>query len=231
VCGLLCDEVLPTAREHVHAVLLDIRDLPEDSSGRDFLGRTAGGLDTEAAAACAAGLCEDVYSALARTIAEEAGRFGQLDPLEREIEAHDVFAADRDRVFIGRAAVLRRVADYLAAGQPKLFALIGPSGSGKSAAMARVLSGVRKRHPEAAIAARFIGATAASSGGITLLDSLARQVSAIYGAGRPPPAPTAPCALEARQSHLADLARLETAGGAQRADRRLLLRPAHQERV
>jgi WD40 repeat protein len=131
-------------------------------------------------------LCDQVYASLAGVIDAEAERITHLDPLDCEIDAHNTFARERSRIFIGRAAVLGAIAGYLAGEGGQVFALIGASGSGKSSAMARALRDARRQYPHATVVARFIGTTPESSSGITLLNSLAKEISRTNGI----PAPT-----------------------------------------
>jgi WD40 repeat protein len=122
-CGLFSDTVLPAAGEHVHAFLSNPGDDPRpagaaDSSGdgldddaqrlhalkerlRATLGANVHEYDINAneAAARLDRLCEDVYAALAHTMEQEAERFTRLDPLDREIDAHDAFALERNKIF------------------------------------------------------------------------------------------------------------------------------------
>jgi NACHT domain- and WD repeat-containing protein len=241
VAGLLRDEVLQGAREHVHAFFRNIRDMPDSVDARMYLDwtetgpdggaierqnalkqrlrttlgsrvheylahgtgpgafehlrepeidsrtivATVGGGAKAAAAPSTRSLCEDVYEALAQTIQQEAGKFEQLDSLGREIQAHDRFAAERSRLFVGRASALEKIADYLKRGCSRPLAVAGASGTGKSTAMARALSDARRDYPAAAIAARFIGTTPESSSGMSLLASLARQIAQLYGQTAP----------------------------------------------
>jgi hypothetical protein len=139
-------------------------------------------------------LCADVYLALGRVILDEIARLGQIEPLEKEIIDHAAFAADRARVFIGRVSMLDAIGDYLRRTDRHPLAVWGESGSGKSALMARAIADQRSRiagcDPGDAqaltsyrcpVVFRFIGATPASSDGRSLLESLCRQITRIYG--------------------------------------------------
>jgi WD40 repeat protein len=126
-------------------------------------------------------LCADVYLALARVILQEIARLEQVDPLQKEITDHGSFGEDRARSFIGRAAILKTILDYVAREDRHPLAVWGESGSGKSALMAKAISACGSRVADAAIVARFIGATPASSDARSLLESICRQVTRIYG--------------------------------------------------
>jgi Domain of unknown function (DUF4062) len=127
-------------------------------------------------------MCVDVWRWLARIILEEAGRQEREDPLEREITDHEDFATDRARVFVGRAEILESIDRYVSGSDSHPLVVFGPSGSGKSALLAKALERVRARHPEARVVGRFIGATPGSSVGRSLLASLGRQLAHEYQA-------------------------------------------------
>ena len=104
-----------------------------------------------------------------------------MDPLVREQDAHDDFGRERARFFAGRGELLVRIADTLDRDDRYPLVISGPSGSGKSALLAKAAEQARGRHPQPLVIARFIGATAASSDGRTLLESLTRQIVRAYG--------------------------------------------------
>ncbi len=201
VTGLFREDTLNVASEHVHAFLINNRDeephAPSAARLHDLKRRLRAalrenvheyeiGAKYESRSSHTEKLSEDVYTALEHTIGEELDRLAQRDPLDREIEAHDNFAAERDKIFIGRSAVLRQIENYVASDQAHVFALLGPSGSGKSSALAHALAVARRERPNAVVVARFIGTTAESSTGVTLLNSLSREIARIYGGTVPP---------------------------------------------
>ena len=126
-------------------------------------------------------LCEAVWRSLSRVIEAEAAKLEAVEPLVREQHAHDDFGRERARFFVGRRKLLADIADYMDRDDRYPLVISGPSGSGKSALMAKVAEQARARHPQALVIARFIGATAASSDGRTLLESLSRQIVRAYG--------------------------------------------------
>jgi WD40 repeat protein len=212
-CGLLRDELQRTAREHVHAFFINAPKLARDPRGstatedvrpagadlrlgalkqrlRDTLGTNVHEYErTESDGGGAehlARLCDDVYAALAGTIRIEAERLGRYDLLEREIEMHQRFALERSQIFIGRSDVLSRVDSSLKDGNSHVFALIGPSGSGKSAVMAKAFTNAQRAYgADAVVVARFIGFTAESASGVALLDSLSRHIAREFAAPAP----------------------------------------------
>ena len=127
-------------------------------------------------------LCVDVWKRLASVIEDEIARLKQIEPLEKEIIDHAVFAEDRARVFIGRRSMLDAIADYLGKSDSHPLAVWGESGSGKSALLAKAIEECKSRIAEPQLVYRFIGATPASSDGRSLLESLCRQVTRIYEA-------------------------------------------------
>jgi WD40 repeat protein len=197
---------VPDASEHVFCFLRDIEGLPDDNSAASFReidlnaaqkqaklkerlkqqlphniheytvqwqgdGPSLDHLDQ---------LCEDVYAELSKVILAEAGKLETVDPLEKEISAHEVFGKDRARVFIGRADLLKAIGDYIIGSDPHPLAIWGVSGSGKSALMAKAVENAQKSGKD--VIYRFVGATPESSNGRSLLESLCKQISRPYGA-------------------------------------------------
>ena len=87
--------------------------------------------------ATATTLCEAVWQTLSRVIEEEVAGLEQVEPLERERQAHAAFGKDRARVFLGRTTELERIRAYLRGDSRQPLVLWGASGSGKSALMAK----------------------------------------------------------------------------------------------
>ena len=118
-------------------------------------------------------LRDDVEESLKKVILDETSRFTSRDGLDLEIEAHDRFAADRCRIFVGRGQALTAISDYLIGPERRPLVLHGESGSGKSAVMA-VAS--QHYHGPGRVIRRFIGASPESAGGHALLTSLCKQI-------------------------------------------------------
>ncbi len=58
--------------------------------------------------------CQDVESSLRQLIERELAEVGDIDRVEAERQAHEVFRQERGRVFVGREAPLASIAAYLA---------------------------------------------------------------------------------------------------------------------
>jgi WD40 repeat protein len=121
-------------------------------------------------------LCARMYDDLSAVILEELARTEEQDELAQEIEAHEKFAEDRSRIFIGREDALDEVRSYVNGESNHPLVVWGESGSGKSAFLARCSQVIREEHPQAVVISRSIGATPASTDIRSLLDGLCRQI-------------------------------------------------------
>ena len=74
-------------------------------------------------------LCTDVEESLKKVILDETGRFTSRDALDLEIEAHDHFAEDRSRIFVGRKNALTAIAEHIRGPDRRPLVLHGASGS------------------------------------------------------------------------------------------------------
>jgi hypothetical protein len=125
-------------------------------------------------------LCEDLFEALAGVITAEIGQIEAKPELEKEIEDHERFGEDRAGArFVGRLEPLEAIRTYVTSGDNHPLAVVGASGSGKSALMAAAGREARERAGDAVIV-RFIGATPESAIGRSLLFSLCRQIARRY---------------------------------------------------
>ena len=125
-------------------------------------------------------LCEAVWQRLSRVIAIEMDKLDRenRDPLEVEKRAHAEFGAERSRGFVGRQELLDKIAAYLSGGPAQPLVIHGPSGSGKSALMARASQDAMAARPTAVVIRRFIGATPPSFHGFELLEGVGEQINA-----------------------------------------------------
>lgn len=124
-------------------------------------------------------LCADVLQDLRGVIETEIARFTANDELEGEIQAHREFGMLRgghDR-FHGREDLLARLTTRLGEdGIDRPQILHGPSGTGKSALLARVAQASRSRSAEAVVVERYIGSTPESVDGRSLLYDLCGEL-------------------------------------------------------
>lgn len=112
-----------------------------------------------------------------------AGDSFGIDPaLDTEGRAHEAFASDRCRTFVGRGDELAAISRYLHDGDGTPFTVIGEGGTGKSALLAEAVRRARHDHTRAQVVHRFLGATPASSDGLSLLASLCRELARRAGA-------------------------------------------------
>ncbi len=149
-----------------------------------------------AASAQPQNLCEAVFRALGRVIQDEiahphpvvvpalpGARMPDHPALDAEGQAHRLFAQARLAHFVGREARLKQIADYLVKGRarPRMLALTGPGGTGKTSLLAKALQDAHTAHPQAQIVYRFIGATPGSADVRLLLQSLCQEIARRYG--------------------------------------------------
>ena len=90
-----------------------------------------------------------------------------------DADEHERFMEARLRVFVGRQKVEADLHAYAAGPPAGPCFLAGPSGSGKSAALARFATDYRLDHPEALVVAHFVGAGQRSTALCDLLRRLA----------------------------------------------------------
>jgi hypothetical protein len=152
--------------------------------------------------------CDEVFQALSVVIEDQIARLTSVTVEKQEEQAHQDFGRERCHRFVGRVEPLRRIADYLRDGTGKPLAVIGPSGSGKSAVMAKVVEegsqfevqglklasaslpprpatqewgeGRGEGGPRIFTIARYIGATPGSSDLIQLLRNLVVKIRQRY---------------------------------------------------
>ena len=108
-------------------------------------------------------LGELVLADLTKIINDLFPEGSQPDPLDREAMDHEAYARSRERVYIGRQEYFDRLNAHAAANDNQALAVLGESGSGKSALLANWVAGYRKAHPDAIILQHYIGATPSSA--------------------------------------------------------------------
>ncbi len=136
--------------------------------------------------------CEQAWKQLSEVVEKQIAALAKIPPDELEEQAHQDFGKERCRHFVGRSEPLERIAVYLRQGSGTPLAIIGPSGSGKSAVMAKAVGGSQRAEDggqraedggrKSAIIARYIGATPGSSDLIQLLRNLVVEIRRRYPA-------------------------------------------------
>jgi len=129
----------------------------------------------------------EVYAALKGVILRQTEELTSASREAQEEEAHRAFGDERRQGFIGRTEPLERIAAYLGGSDHGVLAVVGSSGSGKSAVMAEAVRRARETYGEDAVLARFIGATPDSANILALLGNLVAEIRRRYPA--PPPFP------------------------------------------
>lgn len=127
-------------------------------------------------------LCEDVSKVISRIVLREIEQLEEVPPLDKEVADHEAFGRERAKFFIGRSGILQTIGNYAKGESARPLAVVGASGSGKSALIARAAQQVCEQSPDAEVIVRFIGATPGSSDIRALLESLCREISRRYGA-------------------------------------------------
>jgi telomerase protein component 1 len=88
---------------------------------------------------------------------------GERDELAEELDYHQRFMESRLRVYVGRETVHRELTAFADGDETVPCLVTGPSGSGKSAALARFATDYTERHPQTLVIPHFIGASPAST--------------------------------------------------------------------
>jgi len=121
-------------------------------------------------------LCTDVEEALIGVIDQETGHSTRAPqaggPFLEEASWHADFGARLTDCFTGRDRVLRQIGDYIANTSERPLVVVGESGVGKSALLARAAQQAGRYRP----VVRFIGATPAASDEPMLLASLCHEL-------------------------------------------------------
>lgn len=116
-------------------------------------------------------MAEHALGALKALIDAEFPVGAQPTPLEKERAEHAAFASTRARVYVGRQAYFDAINDHVSSrthrssggGGQGFLAVLGPSGSGKSALVSNWVMQFRRLNPDRMIIAHFIGSTASST--------------------------------------------------------------------
>jgi hypothetical protein len=154
---------------------------------REYRARwTGSGLSADHLAPLCAAVLDDLWG----VISAEIATLSAVDPQVGEASAHRQFAEARGGAgrFRGREDLLGRVASYLGTAVPRPLALVGPAGTGKSAAVARAAVAAREHLPGAVVVERFVGTTPGASSARALLGSACAELNRAFGRADPVPA-------------------------------------------
>ena len=128
-------------------------------------------------------LCKDVTESLWNVILSQMGDLEAVDAIEQEEIDQEKFAAERASFFTGRVQILDDIVGYTTytkGPDDGSLVMFGASGSGKTAVMARAAQMAREKKA-GTVVMRFVGTTPESSDGWSLLNSLCRHISRMYG--------------------------------------------------
>jgi WD40 repeat protein len=100
------------------------------------------------------------------------------DPLAEELDFHNRFMESRLRVYVGREQIQRDLFAFAEGTEPVPCLVTGPSGSGKSSALARFVTEYRPQRPDTLVIPHFVGASPRSTG---LRDMLRRFCQELHG--------------------------------------------------
>ena len=93
-----------------------------------------------------------------------AVRSAVRDDLAEERDFHERYIESRTRIYIGRKALQEELKAFVAGAETKPCLVTGPSGSGKSAALAEFVSVWRDQHSQDIVITHFAGASPRSTG-------------------------------------------------------------------
>ena len=105
------------------------------------------------------------------------------DNLADETDDHERFMESRLRVYVGRQDLHDALVAFANGSDTFPGLVTGPSGSGKSAALARFVTEYRRIHPDVLVISHFIGASPRSAGLRDLLRRLCRRLADRFGFG------------------------------------------------
>ena len=105
----------------------------------------------------------------------------EIDPLEDERGFHERFMESRVRVFKGRQQLVDHLASFVEGDGEEPCLVTGPSGSGKSAALAQFAVIYSSRHSDVLVLPHFIGASPASTSLRQTLQRLCSELKLRFG--------------------------------------------------
>ena len=120
---------------------------------------------------------EAVYERLRRVIEDQIDAHSEMPSLTREIMAHRDFASGQTEKFVGRAAYLEKIRDYVGATDCRRpLVLYGEPGSGKSALLGKLVHGMARDPEIGRCVVRFVGVTPSSTAIRPLLRDLHLEI-------------------------------------------------------
>jgi WD40 repeat protein len=125
-------------------------------------------------------LCHDILTKLSGVILNEIKRRDQGDSIEQEETAHRIFGEVRTKSFVGRKDLLEQIGEHMMGASSAPFVLSGDSGIGKTSVMARAAEQASNSHPRAKIVQRYVGASAESLDGRTLVEGLCAEIARAF---------------------------------------------------
>lgn len=163
----------------LEALKQSVRTALPDGHAREFAGVwRQGAVDFDIVA-----LGERIELDLKERISRQLDEFRQADPRCREEEEHLEFAFERTEFFEGRSGPLKAIRSFLdleSKTSRRTLVVHGPSGTGKSAVMAKAFLSMRESEAHSVIG-RFVGATPSSQNLGSLLFDLINQLTIVAG--------------------------------------------------
>ena len=125
-------------------------------------------------------LGEWVLQDLTTVIDQHFPEDSQPDQLSSETTEHEIFAASRSVIYIGRQSYIDQLDSHVQGNGPPMV-LLGESGSGKSALLANWAYHYRATHPNNFVLMHFIGATSFSADWAAMLRRIMGEWQRRYG--------------------------------------------------
>jgi len=123
----------------------------------------------------------------------------QPDPLMEELDYHNRFMESRLRVYVGREQLNRDLFAFAQGDEPVACLVTGPSGSGKSAALAQFVTDYRQKHPQTLVVPHFVGASPRSTNVREMLRRFCLVLKSRFGFAEEIPEGTAPLMVAFRE--------------------------------
>ncbi|PLS02332.1 DUF4062 domain-containing protein [Neobacillus cucumis] len=121
--------------------------------------------------------CKDVLSKLSQVIERECRNMEEIRFVDKEKEAHRLFAKSRTDHFIGREKLFREVFKDLTSNIRHPLIVTGESGSGKTAFAAELSQRLLLQLPASKVISRFIGASAFGLHALELMQSILLELA------------------------------------------------------